>query len=47
MWQLMPVSLGARLLQVMNGLNCGCDEEADNTALCPVAFSHRTRLSAE
>ena len=41
---LMPrdsVSLGASLLQVRDGMNCGKDEIPENTALCPIAFASK------
>ena len=41
------VSLEAKLLQVRNGINCGCDEVSDNTTLHPVAFTSKSLFSAE
>ena len=33
------VSLGAILLQVRKGTNCGCDKVPDNASLHPIAFA--------
>ena len=35
------VHFGARLLQVRDELNCGCDEVADNVTLHPIAFASK------
>ena len=35
------VSLGARLLQVRDGMNCGHDEVPNNAILHPIAFSQQ------
>ena len=32
------VSLGTRLLQVWDGMNCECDEVPDNATLHPIPF---------
>ena len=39
------VSLGARLLHIRDGMNCGCDELPDNAAMCPVAFASKSLSS--
>ena len=36
------ISLGGRLLQVRNGINCGCDKVPDNANLCQIAFSTKS-----
>ena len=41
------VSLGARLLQVKDGMNSGCDKVPDNIILSPVAFASKILSSAE
>ena len=41
------VDLGAGLLQVREGLKCGCDEVADNAILCSTAFASKSLSSAE
>ena len=33
------IGLGASLLQMTEGINCGCDEVADNVTLCLIAFA--------
>ena len=41
------IGLGARLLQVMDGMNCGHQKMQDSAALCPIAFASKSLLSAE
>ena len=41
------VCLGARLLQVRDGLNCRHDKDPDNTTLCPIAFTSKSLLSTK
>ena len=36
------VTLGAKLLQVRNGMNCQHDEVPDNATLCPIVFASKT-----
>ena len=35
------ISLAARLLQVRDDMNCGCDEVPDNATPCPTAFAKK------
>ena len=41
------VGLRERLLQVREGMNCGCDEVPDNVTLCPITFASKSLLNAE
>ena len=41
------VSLGARLLQVRDGMNFRCDKVLDNATLDPTAFASKSILSAK
>ena len=41
------ISLRAGLLQVRAGMNCGCDEVPDNTAVCPIALASNSLASTE
>ena len=41
------VSLGARLLQVRDGMNCEHDKLPDNANLCPFAFASKCLSSAK
>ena len=41
------IGLGARLLQVSNGMNCGHDKIPDNAILCPIAFASKSLSSVE
>ena len=41
------VSLVARVLQVMDGINCRHDEVPDNATLQPIAFASKSLLHAE
>ena len=41
------ISLGARLLQVRNGMNCGCDTIPDNAILHLIAFASKNPSSLE
>ena len=36
------IGLGAGLLQVRDGLICGCDEVPDNVTLCPITFASKS-----
>ena len=40
------ISLGTKLLQIRDGMNCGCDEILDNAILHPVAFAIGSLSSA-
>ena len=35
----LDVSIGARLLHVRDGMDCGHDKVPDNTTLCQIAFN--------
>ena len=41
------IGLRAKLLQVRDGMNCGCDATPDNIILCPMAFTSKSLSSAE
>ena len=41
------VSLGAGLLQLREGMNCGLDEVLNNVTLCSIAFSSKCLSCAE
>ena len=41
------VSLGAGVLQVRSGMNCGCDEVPDSTTLWPVTFASKNLSSTQ
>ena len=41
------VGLGAGLLQVREGVNCGCYKAPDNVILCPTAFASKSLSSME
>ena len=41
------ISLGAGLLQVKYGINCGQEEVPKNTAMCTIAFVSMSLFSAE
>ena len=41
------VSLGAGLLQIRDGMNCGCDEVPDNATLHPNVFINKSLSSTE
>ena len=38
---------GACLMQMHEGMNCGCNEVLDNAALCPIAFASKILSSME
>ena len=40
------VSIGDRLLQLREGMNCGHDEVPDNATPCPISFASKSQLSA-
>ena len=40
-------SLGARLLQVRDGMNCRHNKVPDNVTLCPTAFTSKSLLSTK
>ena len=39
------VILGDALLQMMDGMSCGCDEVQDNAAWCLIAFASKSLLT--
>ena len=39
--------LGARLLQIRNGMNCGKDKVSDNATLHPITFARKSLSSSE
>ena len=41
------IGLRAGLLQVRDGMNCGCDKVPDNATLYPIAFASKDLSSAE
>ena len=41
------VVLGARLLQIRDGMNCGCDKAPGNTTLRPIASANKSLSSAK
>ena len=41
------ISLGARLLQVSDGMDCGCDKISNNVILQPIAFTSKSFSSVE
>ena len=41
------VDLGTRLLQVRDGMNCGCDEVPDTTTVHSTTFASKSLSSTE
>ena len=41
------VGLGAELLQLRDGMNCGHDEVPDSVTLCLTVFARKSLLSAK
>ena len=41
------ICLGASLLQMQEGMDCGCSDVPDNAALCPVAFASKHLSSVD
>ena len=36
------VSIGVRIFQVRDDMNCGCDKVPDNATLCPITFASKS-----